>query len=105
MPVKSTIGSPSKQIEYLTEPLTIEEMKAAADDEFYISGIVAVSACDMAHRFDDGFSDTISEKLTGSTLLMDVYYNEIGILDDGTALLDVSGDISVILREVEQHAE
>ena len=73
------------------------------DDNNYIRGIVKVALSDMIENDLEGFLDLISEKLTGSPLLMDIGYEPVSVFEEELYLL-VSGDVSGILDE-EQNNE
>lgn len=92
-----------KGVSYPIAPLTKEAVCRYKDDNNYIRGIVKVELSDMIENDLDGFLDLISEKLTGSPLLMDIGYEPVSVFEEELYLL-VSGDVSGILDE-EQNNE
>lgn len=90
---------PSKP-DYLTEPLSEEEIKSMRDEAGYISGIVAVSLSDLIEGDRDYFLDYISYKLTGSPLLMDIDFKVVGGVpeNEDLVLMKVVGDASGIVE-------
>lgn len=61
------------------------------------SFLIEVDVDDMVSNDLEGFLDEISEKAVGNTLLMDISYEFISIVDRHTVLMKVSGDISEVL--------
>lgn len=92
-----------KGVSYPVGPLTKEAVCRYKDDNNYIRGIVKVALSDMIENDLEGFLDLISEKLTGSPLLMDIGYEPVSVFEEELYLL-VSGDVSGILDE-EQNNE
>ena len=92
-----------KGVSYPVGPLTKEAVCRYKDDNNYIRGIVKVELSDLIENDLDGFLDLISEKLTGSPLLMDIGYEPVSVFEEELYLL-VSGDVSGILDE-EQNNE
>lgn len=92
-----------KGVSYPVGPLKKEAVRRYKDDNNFIRGIVKVKLSDMIGNDLDGFLDLISEKLTGSPLLMDIGYEPVSVFEEGLYLL-VSGDVSGILDE-EQNNE
>lgn len=92
-----------KGVSYPIAPLTKEAVCRYKDDNNYIRGIVKVELSDMIENDLEGFLDLISEKLTGSPLLMDIGYEPVSVFEEELYLL-VSGDVSGILDE-EQNNE
>lgn len=92
-----------KGVSYPIAPLTKEAVCRYKDDNNYIRGIVKVALSDMIENDLEGFLDLISEKLTGSPLLMDIGYEPVSVFEEELYLL-VSGDVSGILDE-EQNNE
>lgn len=92
-----------KGVSYPVGPVTKEAVCRYKDDNNYIRGIVKVELSDMIENDLEGFLDLISEKLTGSPLLMDIGYEPVSVFEEELYLL-VSGDVSGILDE-EQNNE
>jgi hypothetical protein len=84
--------------------LTIEEMKARADEDGFIWGIIAVELGDFTDREFEGVLDHISMLLTGTELLSDFGWSVIGHCGD-TLHLYVHGDVSMILDGEEDGEE
>ncbi|WCK57417.1 hypothetical protein PP175_25455 (plasmid) [Aneurinibacillus sp. Ricciae_BoGa-3] len=82
----------------LSKPLTIQEIQEQAVDN-YIEGVVAVALSEIIERDFEGFLDLVSEALVGSSLLMNVNYSVVGNQDEYTVLINVSGDVSSIVRD------
>ncbi len=84
----------------LETPLTIEEIKSRVtlhDGVPYIEGLVIVYLSDAYSGDRDSWFDFLSEKLTGSDIMMDVQYEEQGMIQNGI-ILKVSGDVTGILE-------
>ena len=62
-----------------------------------IHGFVRVHLSDVIDNDLEGFLDILSEKLTGSLLLMDINYN-IDHTEDDDLILYVTGDASEIIE-------
>jgi len=93
-----------KGVSYPVGPLTKEAVCRYKDDNNYIRGIVKVELSDMIENDLEGFLDLISEKLTGSPLLMDIGYEPVSVFEEELYLL-VSGDVSGILDEEQNNGE
>lgn len=93
-----------KGVSYPIAPLTKEAVCRYKDDNNYIRGIVKVALSDMIENDLEGFLDLISEKLTGSPLLMDIGYEPVSVFEEELYLL-VSGDVSGILDEEQNNEE
>lgn len=66
--------------------------------EHNVSGIVRVDLHEIIDTDLEGFIDLCSERLVGSTLLMDVNYRIVGV-EGETLLIDVSGDPSMVVDD------
>ncbi len=90
-------------MEYLTKPLTKEEIKERMDETGYITGNVLVGTDDMIDNNIDEFLDIIAERLTGSPCLMEINYEVVGVVGKedkeraGLIIMEVRGDASEIL--------
>lgn len=93
-----------KGVSYPVGPLTKEAVCRYKDDNNYIRGIVKVELSDMIENDLEGFLDLISEKLTGSPLLMDIGYEPVSVSEEELYLL-VSGDVSEICDEEQDNGE
>lgn len=82
----------------VNKPASIDQIIKFKDDDNYITGLVRVYLAEIIDNDLEGFLDLISEKLTGSTLLMDIEYRVVGHESaNDLILLEVSGDVSSIL--------
>jgi hypothetical protein len=58
----------------------------------YITGTVAIGLDEVIDGDPEAFLDLLSEALTGSSLLLDIGYHLVGVDDDHTMRLEVTGD-------------
>lgn len=86
------------KVNYLIEPLTIAEMKKQMEEKNEVTGVIRIELSDAIENDLEGFLDFISEKLTGSPLLMGIDY-EVIVADKDWIYLKVTGDASTILEE------
>lgn len=92
-------------MEYLTKPLTKNEIKEKTDENGYIAGNVLVDTDDMIDSDLEGFLDILSERLTGSPCLMDINYRIVGIVGSedkehaGLIIMEVQGNTTMIVDE------
>lgn len=77
-------------------PMELMEEALEGDNNGYIEGVVAVELSDIIDRDFDGFLDLLSEKLTGTELLMDINYQVVGH-DENILFINVRGDVSDIV--------
>lgn len=84
---------------YLTDPLTIDQIKASLDEDGYVTGDVLVDISDAIDGDLESWLDLCSERLTGSICGMDINYDTIGAIDDGTLIVRVTLDPSMILDD------
>ena len=75
----------------------MDEMKWRASIRGEVKGIVPILMEDLLDMNLDEFLDSLAEKLTGSSLLLDTRYEIVGHLEN-TLLLEVRGDPSEILK-------
>lgn len=96
----------TKKIEYLTEPMTIEEIKKNKDENNDVAGIISIHISDIIDRNYEDFLDYIAEMLVDNVCLMSIDYEIVGINPDckNEILLRVSGDVSSIL-EMEEDSD
>jgi energy-converting hydrogenase A subunit M len=83
---------------FITEPLTIDYMKKIRDKNNFIQRNVLVELNEIIDSDLEGFLDILSEKLTGSCLLMSTSYELADLYDKNTVIITVTGDISMILE-------
>lgn len=88
----------SNELKYLQKPLSLEEIRAIADEDNYIEGIVAIEDSDMINNDFITFLDILSEKLCNNSYLLDIQYEMIGCLpEEHLILYAVSGDASDLM--------
>ena len=80
-----------------SEPFSRSELIANATTTGQITGVVRFTIDEMVEGNFEGFLDRCSLRLTGSTLLEDVDYRLVGV-EDGVALIQVTGDIREVLE-------
>lgn len=86
----------------LTAPYTTAQLKSMVEGkpDTYVTGRIALPLDEIVAFNLEGFLDLISEKLVGSTLLMDITYKCVGSIEAGDeheVLIEVTGDVSMIL--------
>lgn len=83
----------------MDEPYTTGQMKEAlrGASEGYITGIVPVDLSDIVEGDLESFLDLLSEKVTGTELLMDINYDVVGF-EENTLFIKVTGDVSNIVE-------
>lgn len=85
--------------EVLTAPLSMKQIVlSTTDDNAYIQGNIVVGLNEIIGLDLDAFLDMLSEKLSGSPLLMDIRCHVIGATNDGSIILHVSGDASEMVE-------
>ena len=89
--------------DYLSGPISQEDIQKFSDENHYIEGIVKVHISDMIDNNLEGFLDLISIGLVDSDLLMNVNYSVLGLCEDepNTLYLLVSGDASMVLNSAD----
>lgn len=81
----------------LSEPYTLEELKANADDNNIVYGWVSLPLHQVINNNFESFLDNLSLKLTGTELLSGTNY-ELICNDDDNLIFYVEGDVSLILE-------
>lgn len=81
----------------LTQPYTREELRSNMNEDGYVEGKVIVDFHQILDIGLEGFLDCLSERLTGSPLLMNIDYNVVGIVGPDELVINVSGDVSNII--------
>lgn len=71
----------------------------------YVTGVVNVDIDDMLLGDHETFLDDISIKLVGSPLLTDITYRAADVADDRTVRIEVTGDASIILDELNEQEQ
>ncbi len=89
------------------KPMTTAEMREAikGKDNAYVTGVVLVDLSSVIDNDLEGFLDLISEKLCGSSLLMDVNYDVVGTVGKQGLLVEVTGDVSQVLENRDDDGE
>lgn len=82
----------------ITGILSEQTMRKMMKEDNRISGIAYIDINDMINGNIEDFNDLLSEQLTGTDLLTDISYEIIGIADNQTALIYVTGDAANILE-------
>lgn len=86
------------------EPLTIAEMKKIVDEDNFGSVQVLVELDDMIDNDLEAFLDILVERI-GAPLLMNVEYKVVGVEDEYTVVMKVTGDFSEVFEEEEEDDE
>lgn len=84
----------SAGIDYLTAPMTEDELRYAADHNEFgcVSGVVSVYLDEVVETDFEGFMDLLTERLCETGLLADIFYSVAGTdPDDGSILVQVDG--------------
>lgn len=81
----------------LSEPYTLEELKANANDNNIVYGWVSIPLHQVIDTDFESFLDNLSLKLTGTELLSGTNY-ELVCNDNDNLIFYVEGDISLILE-------
>lgn len=81
----------------LSEPYTLEELKANADDNNIVYGWVSMPLHQVIDNDFESFLDRLSLKLTGTELLSGTNY-ELVCNDNDNLIFYVEGDISLIIE-------
>jgi hypothetical protein len=80
----------------LYEPLNAEKILAQRDENGFISGLVLVDISDIIDGDLESLLDTVSEKLVGSPLGMEIEYKPVGALN-GDIVMRVTLDPTMVL--------
>lgn len=80
----------------ITEPMTIQQLKAEATEDGWIEGVIPVDLSTFTDNDLESLLDILSEQLTGSPLLSQISYHVVGH-EGNTLHIRVEGDISLIL--------
>ena len=84
----------------LHEPLTPDQIRARMDDDGYVAGLVPMDLDDTTDGLESTL-DALSERLVGSGLLMDIDYRPVAVTRDGTIIVRVAGDPSMVLSDAD----
>ena len=97
LPLNNVIAG-SKIFEVLQRPLTTKELIALKNARDYISCVIAVPQNTFVYHNHEELMDIISSVITGSELMMDISYKVVAIQDNSDFLVQVDGDVSMILE-------
>lgn len=90
-----------KVIQVLERPLTIEEIMKEKDKNNFVEGIIAVPLGMIISADNEGFLDIISEQLVGGSL-WSIGYSIVGHQDSETLLLQVRGEVTPLLEDINE---
>jgi hypothetical protein len=79
----------------------LNDLKARANARGFIEGEVLVTLDDLLDGDREWLFDAISEQLTGTIILTDLFYKPLSVTDYGYIRLLAGGNISDILDEFE----
>ena len=85
----------------INEPLTTAQISERLDSDGYVTGNVPVDASDLIDNDLEGVLDLLSEKLVGTTSGMNINYQPVAVLPDGTISMSVTLDPTLILADQE----
>lgn len=92
--LSATLG----RVQVPDKPLTAKEIEKQYSETTNVEGIVYLNFGEVVGMDLECFLDTLSELLTGSSLLMDIDYRVVGVEGDSRLLVKVDGDPSMILE-------
>lgn len=99
--ITTHIGIPYRPTEeVLYEPLSPFEIAMRRDEDNWVEGYIALDLGDVIDGDLEGHIDQVSEKLVGSSLLMDVNFEPVRI-ENGEIIGKASGDISMVVEDWE----
>ena len=94
-------GTVSTPVVAMDKPYSEEELISLANNNGYITGIIAVPLSNIIDCDFESFLDVLAMKLVNNECLMDISYKAVGISDvesgDTNILIEVSGDVSEII--------
>ena len=95
----------SKEINFITQPLTVEEMKNQMEQNNEINVNVLVSPNDMIDRDEETFDDWMDEIILDNfSLISCIQYEAVGI-HEGNIILNVTGYIEDFEEKYEEYLE
>lgn len=80
-------------------PYTMEQMRELQDENGYIAGLIAICVYNVIDMDIETFLDTLSTKLTRTTVLHDINYEFIGNDNNDNLIFRVTGDIDLIIND------
>ncbi|CAM4157802.1 hypothetical protein [Saccharibacillus endophyticus] len=87
-----------------TQPLTLEQIHDIQENN-RIAAVLPVSLQDVSDLSPEELADHLSIQLTDSDLLTDVQFERVGVQDENTVLMKVSGDVTMLLETLELFSE
>lgn len=81
----------------LMAPLSAYELGARVDEDNFVEALAIVDQDDMIGVDTETYYDTISEKITGSQLLMDPQATAVSVTPEGRVVYRISGDASAVI--------
>lgn len=87
--------------DYITKPFTVHELHAAVDEHDCITTVIKVDWGTLVSNDFEQNLDMFSEAVIGDTLLTDVSYELVGVHEDGSALVRVTGEVSFEYMDAE----
>lgn len=100
--LKDDVTTAQARIEPLREPLELSEWRNRADTNGNVTGTVQLALSDAIIRDADEWITFLSEQLTGLDALTDVGYTVVGVTDQGELLIEVTGNIALLLSLEEE---
>jgi hypothetical protein len=91
-----TDASPSPE-NVLRSPLTPKQIVEQRTNGGYVTGLVLLDTADMIDGDLESVLDTLSERLVGSSLGMDIAYEAVAV-QEGTLVMRVTLDPSMVLE-------
>lgn len=88
----------------LTQPLTLEQIHAIQENN-RIAAILPVGLEEVSDLSSEELADHLSLRLTDSDLLTDVQFERVGVQDENTILMKVSGDVTLLLETLDLFSE
>jgi hypothetical protein len=87
-------------MDYITKALSINQIKKRMDETEYITARIAVDLSDLIDGDIEWLNDVASETITGSSCgLLDISYKSVGVTDDGSIIIEVTGCVSDFLSD------
>lgn len=87
------------QLQPLSRPMTLDEIRAAQDDAGYIKAVISVSLCELISYDLEEFNDLIEERTVEHGILSDIGYKVVDqvLSDDGSSdvLIEVTAEVDL----------
>jgi hypothetical protein len=83
--------------EVIYSPLTTQQIVERLDDQGFITGLVVIDLSSVIDGDLESFLDDLSERLVGSSLGMEIDYTPHSILTDGSIVMSVTLNPSMVL--------